>query len=205
MKKGYKFTEEQKAKRYSQEIRDKISNSMKGKPSPFKGITNRYTDEQKKKIGDFFRGRKQSAETIAKKSAMMKGCISPMKGRHHTEEHKQKLREKIGELSPGWRGGKFNNAISRSQYSVDLRRLKNGFTKEIFEQRLREQNNKCAICNCGFDESVHMKKKAADHCHTKNIPRGILCRKCNVLLGNANDNISILSNAITYLNYWEQS
>lgn len=202
MKKGYKFTAEAKAKRYNKNVIAKISTSMTGKESPLKGKP-RWSDEQKKRIGDFFRGRKQSEETIKAKSERMKGCISPMLGKHHSEEHKQAMRERVGEKSPAWRGGKFNNAVSRSQYNVDLRRESIGFTKEVFALRLEEQNNKCAICNCEFDENIHMKKKSADHCHERNIPRGILCRRCNILLGNANDNVSILSNAITYLEYWK--
>ena len=135
----------------------------------------------------------------------MKGKDSFWKGKHHSEEHKDSMRERVGEKSSGWRGGKFNNSISRSQYAVNLRREKIGFTEELFNQRVKEQNNKCAICNCDFDENIVMRKKSADHCHSENKPRGILCRKCNVLLGNANDNISILSNAITYLNYWQRT
>lgn len=138
-------------------------------------------------------------------SEELKGKASFWKGKAHSDKHKKNMRERVGEKAGGWRGGKFNNAISRSQYSVDLRRENIGFTKEIFESRLKEQNNKCAICNCEFDENIHMKKKSADHCHTNNIPRGILCRKCNLMLGNCGDNISILSNAITYLNYWRRT
>lgn len=138
-------------------------------------------------------------------SNKLSGKRSFWKGKHHSEKHKQSMRERIGDKSGGWRGGKFNNAENRSVYAVNLRREKIGFTKEIFNQRLKEQDNKCAICNCVFDENIAMKKKSADHCHNKNIARGILCRKCNLLLGNCEDNISILSNAISYLNFWQRT
>jgi hypothetical protein len=38
-----------------------------------------------------------------------------------------------------------------------------------------------------------------DHCHTKNIVRGILCEKCNQALGLMDDNIEYLLNMIQYL------
>ena len=59
-----------------------------------------------------------------------------------------------------------------------------------------KQNNKCAICGQEFSDS---NKAFVDHCHKTNRIRGLLCTKCNSLLGMANDNIEILQNAIKYL------
>lgn len=92
-----------------------------------------------------------------------------------------------------------------SEYSVNLRRAKSGFSEELFVKRAYEQDNRCAICNQEFDESIHMLKKSADHCHKTQTPRGILCRQCNILLGNAKDNIEILQNAIEYLHFWKRT
>lgn len=57
-------------------------------------------------------------------------------------------------------------------------RNKNGFSPELFDQRLSEQNYKCAICKKDIHESSH-----ADHNHVTGAPRGILCPGCNTLLG----------------------
>lgn len=38
-----------------------------------------------------------------------------------------------------------------------------------------------------------------DHDHVTGTIRGLLCSKCNTLLGMAKDNIAILENAIKYL------
>jgi hypothetical protein len=59
---------------------------------------------------------------------------------------------------------------------------------------LIEQNNRCAICFEVFTKTPHI-----DHDHETNEFRGLLCRSCNHLLGNARDKILILENAIQYL------
>jgi len=63
------------------------------------------------------------------------------------------------------------------------------------------QNHCCEICgenveNC---EKGSGNRLAVDHCHNTNKVRGLLCSACNILLGKAKDNISILQSAINYL------
>ncbi len=68
-----------------------------------------------------------------------------------------------------------------------------GITKEEYERLLNKNNGRCHICN-------EKKKPYLDHCHKNNNIRGILCMNCNTALGHFKDNISILKNAIEYLN-----
>jgi hypothetical protein len=74
--------------------------------------------------------------------------------------------------------------------------LKNKYklTIEQYNELLIKQNNKCAICGETFITTPHI-----DHDHITGKVRGLLCKKHNLLLGNANDNINILNNAIKYL------
>ena len=66
------------------------------------------------------------------------------------------------------------------------------------------QNGKCAICGYEFlkgkPQNCHI-----DHNHTTGKIRGLLCAKCNLLLGCANDNIPTLYKAIDYLKQIESS
>ncbi len=62
---------------------------------------------------------------------------------------------------------------------------------------LIKQNHKCAIC--GIPEMEMMCRLSIDHCHKTGAVRGLLCKKCNLAIGNMMDNIGILQNAITYL------
>lgn len=69
-----------------------------------------------------------------------------------------------------------------------------GVTKEMYDKRMEEQKSRCAIC---FEEFV--KTPHVDHDHETGEFRGLLCRACNWLLGNARDEVKLLQRAIDYL------
>jgi hypothetical protein len=73
-----------------------------------------------------------------------------------------------------------------------------GITIRDYDRILAEQGGKCAIC--GTSQSDRKDGKlVVDHCHASGKVRGILCHKCNLMLGNANDLISTLEQAVIYL------
>ena len=76
------------------------------------------------------------------------------------------------------------------------KKTKYGLNAEEYYNMFKEQNNKCAICGIEFSDN---NKAFVDHCHKTNRVRGLLCTRCNTLLGMAKDNIEILQKAITYL------
>jgi hypothetical protein len=71
---------------------------------------------------------------------------------------------------------------------------KRGTTKAQADAKLLEQENKCAIC-----EEIFIKTPHIDHDHVTNQFRGLLCRACNHMLGNARDSITVLQSAVVYL------
>jgi hypothetical protein len=69
-----------------------------------------------------------------------------------------------------------------------------GITIDVYNKMYEEQKGRCAICNKEF------KSLCVDHSHFTNDIRGLLCHQCNLMIGNAKENIDILKNAINYLN-----
>ncbi len=59
------------------------------------------------------------------------------------------------------------------------------------------QKGKCIIC--GTHQSNLKRSLSIDHSHKTNKVRGLLCTKCNLILGLADDNVNLLQNAIKYL------
>jgi hypothetical protein len=74
-----------------------------------------------------------------------------------------------------------------------------GFTEEDFQNKLKEQNYKCAICETDDPGKTNWH---ADHDHNTGTKRGILCKMCNTALGMLNDDIDRLANSIKYLNHY---
>ena len=89
---------------------------------------------------------------------------------------------------PNYSGLEKRDGIIRRQY---------GITLAEYEQMLRDQDNKCAIC--GNEDEVEGRRLAIDHCHDSGNVRGLLCGKCNRGLGLFYDNQELLGNAISYL------
>ena len=79
-------------------------------------------------------------------------------------------------------------------------RLRNkfGLEPEDYWKMYESQNKKCAICKNEFN-SGRYKKPCVDHNHKTNLVRGLLCSKCNSVLGYVNEDIQTLKNAIKYL------
>lgn len=71
-----------------------------------------------------------------------------------------------------------------------------GLSEEEYYHLFEIQHNRCAICNEEFSNKL---KGVIDHNHITKKVRGLLCHKCNTMLGMARENEKILMNAILYL------
>lgn len=76
-----------------------------------------------------------------------------------------------------------------------------GVTRADVDQMHQAQGGACAICAkpVPITGAERTKLAAVDHCHTTKKVRGLLCRPCNLLLGNASDSTDVLRAAIAYL------
>lgn len=82
-------------------------------------------------------------------------------------------------------------------------KYKYGITHEQFYAAWDSQKGECAICSSALPDLMTYESKrrgyAIDHNHDTGEFRGILCLKCNSLLGMAGDSPRILAKAIGYL------
>lgn len=84
------------------------------------------------------------------------------------------------------------NYVDRRDTKVKNLKSRYGMTPEQREAMLAAQGGGCAICG-------KTGKLVVDHCHTTKKVRGLLCHNCNVMLGNAHENVDTLRLAIAYL------
>lgn len=68
-----------------------------------------------------------------------------------------------------------------------------GVSEQQFLALKSAQEGCCAICHTIAEKLV------IDHCHASGKVRGLLCLKCNTLLGMAEDSAQILRSAISYI------
>ncbi len=73
-----------------------------------------------------------------------------------------------------------------------------GITLQEHQQMFEDQQGVCAICKGEGDGK--WKKLCVDHDHETGKVRQLLCRNCNMVLGQVNDNVNLLSEMIFYLN-----
>lgn len=72
-----------------------------------------------------------------------------------------------------------------------------GITLEEYNILFLEQEGCCAIC-CRHQSELKQ-SLCVDHNHETNEIRGLLCKRCNSLIGYSNDDINILNKAIEFL------
>ena len=90
------------------------------------------------------------------------------------------------------------------EYKRDRKtKLKNryGITIDEYDEMFKEQEGVCAICKMPEVKKLfgNVVRLAVDHDHKTGKVRGLLCYKCNSILGRFNDNILLFESVIRYL------
>jgi len=83
-------------------------------------------------------------------------------------------------------------AMRRTAYA---RRYK--MTVEEYDNLFAKQGNCCAVC--GTSQGYASKRLAVDHNHDTGEVRGILCDRCNLVLGKVKDSPELLRDLALYL------
>jgi len=87
---------------------------------------------------------------------------------------------------------KGRNKSLKDRYGIDL---------EQFEIKHAEQNGACAICKQKKGSSSHRRSHPlyVDHCHKSKQVRGLLCARCNTLIGFLETAAHLVPKAVSYL------
>ena len=135
-------------------------------------------------------------------------CINSKKRYAEDEEYRNKLikqskeRRKNRNKEQIERDKEYRKKYTKdnAEYLRNYRLIKNfGIDISQYDLLLESQNYKCAICGSTETGAKHQKYFSVDHCHETGKVRGLLCKPCNIMLGEAKDNPTILSKAIDYL------
>jgi hypothetical protein len=92
----------------------------------------------------------------------------------------------------------YRAANRRKSYLQESRR-KYGLQPEEFAALMLAQGECCATCRKPFDWGDKQTKPHIDHCHATQKVRGILCNRCNTILGLVSDEAALLSSLARYL------
>lgn len=146
------------------------------------------TCKKKKPLTDFYRkknrrdGRRSDCKACGKRSVQKWERENPTKVRRTNNKSVQKHRE-----------GKFNTNTWKCR-GID-------FTQEKYETRLKKQAGVCAICK--RPNPSKKKRFALDHNHDTGQVRGVVCDRCNLIVGIIEKDPTIIKASLQYLETWE--
>jgi len=101
--------------------------------------------------------------------------------KEYQKQYRIKNREKIRE--------KHRRMKYKRKYNITL---------EERDKLVEKQNYRCAICKMPEEEGW-IKRLVVDHCHVTGKVRGMLCQRCNLVLGYSKDNRYYLMSTVDYL------
>lgn len=135
---------------------------------------------------DYRLGRKNRKEPYSPSNFFWKKYHKRLEGETRNQHARRRRREDI----PKYKGYELKKNF--------------GISYDDFYTMLETQNFVCKICQ-EPEKVIHhisgkLKDLAVDHCHKTNKIRGLLCQRCNRVLGKVRDNVSILDKMKDYLN-----
>jgi len=150
--------------------------------------TQRRSDEYRAWAKEYRRTHK---EQIRKKNAEWRRR-NPERYLQHGKLYRQRHPEKVRQVNRAYYAK--TKEKQREYGRVSHLRRKYGLSSKQVEVIWKNQNEVCALCLRPITG-----KKLVDHCHKTGKFRGLVHRKCNAILGMADDDLQILERAIVYL------
>lgn len=120
----------------------------------------------------------------------------------NAKKYREKNKEKLDEYNKKYYTENVAGTLTSKKYNLQ----RYGLSFEDYESMILEQKGLCAICNQPETRTLNgnIVRLSVDHDHFTDQVRKLLCTRCNLLLGQANDDISILEMAIKYLKQFKE-
>ena len=111
--------------------------------------------------------------------------------------YKAVCRECLNAYTKQWRKDNPQKA-RRTDHSYRTQK-KYGISRDQYEKLMERHQDGCALCGAktANGKTQHLN---VDHNHNTNAVRGLLCTRCNTVLGLVKEDMSLLSRMIQYLN-----
>jgi len=150
-----------------------------------KPLTKEYFHARKKSKDGF---RNDCRECLNKRTKLWVQR-NPEKAASYKRKWRHNNPEKLNKARIRWRK---NNPLSElnGRYKREY-----GITLKEYDEMFEKQDGLCAVC--GLPEIN--RRLAVDHDHDTQKIRGLLCARCNTVLGLMEDNIGTMSRAIEYI------
>jgi ribosomal protein S27AE len=156
----------------------RLAEYRKNNAAKYNAMMKKYRQKNRGRIREF-------EQTPARKEYMRKWRQKP-EIKERTAARQRKYRDKNREKAALIQ----RKSVLKNVYGVSL---------DWYDSKLKEQDSGCAICGSLTPQRVGTKHFSVDHNHSTGENRGLLCVKCNTLIGYANENPNILKSAIAYI------
>lgn len=94
--------------------------------------------------------------------------------------------------------------VEKQKFKYYLR-YKFGIEIDQYQELHQQQSGRCAICGYAEPQDASTTAKLyVDHSHATGRIRGLLCMNCNIALGHFRESLTILKNAVNYLEKYER-
>jgi hypothetical protein len=131
---------------------------------------------------------------------------NPEKVAKHSKNSRIKNKDRVREQQRKWRNKnlEYQTQKSKEWYDNNKDRVRDlqlkkefGISLDKYNEMRDTQNGVCFLCGGGPD--ARFKNLAVDHDHTTGKVRKLLCRGCNVGIGNLRDDPELLEKAAKYI------
>jgi len=116
------------------------------------------------------------------------------RNRERARQYREKNRDHINALKKNHHE-KYREEENLKRRDRNLRQLY-GVAPEEYESMLSAQSGGCAVCG---ETNKNRRRLYVDHDHETGKVRGLLCHRCNRVLGSVNDSPELLRRLIDYL------